>query len=278
MKFCNAIIHDIFSPWQWNLHNAKTVTLSWHVQSFIKIGSAYFKQITPNFDRIVNSIEIPFFGTGAWLAKKNLLGLTAYCQADPKEYVSVTFSKIKSFHSRKWNSKCRLWNGIHLSRPRYVKSHRSLVDHISGSDKSHIRYISRNLWWPRHSHVAGVQVTTCSKFAATKNADYSKIVRTWYQIWCKYISIVTPTYNVGIVLTVLKKSEFDKCKPFPWLIHWSLWQPLTAEVRGANLFLPLISGYPQMFGSLMVTARGWAREYQGPILLTWFNFNPSMDN
>ena len=38
---------------------------------------------------------------------------------------------------------------------------------------------------PRNSHVAGAQVSTCSKFTADKLDSYSKIVFVLYQIWCK---------------------------------------------------------------------------------------------
>ena len=48
-------------------------------------------------------------------------------------------------------------------------------------------YISyhQELIRPRNSHVTVAQVPTCSKFAAAKLANYSKIVFVLYQIWCK---------------------------------------------------------------------------------------------
>ena len=37
----------------------------------------------------------------------------------------------------------------------------------------------------RNSNVTVAQVPTCSKFTATKLANYSKIVFALYQLWCK---------------------------------------------------------------------------------------------
>ena len=44
---------------------------------------------------------------------------------------------------------------------------------------------SQELIRPRNSHVTVAQVPTCSKFTATKLANYSKKVFVLYQIWCK---------------------------------------------------------------------------------------------
>ena len=49
--------------------------------------------------------------------------LLEYCSLDPWEQTSVKISsEFKNFHSRKCIWKCRLRNGVHLSRPQWVNS------------------------------------------------------------------------------------------------------------------------------------------------------------
>ena len=56
-----------------------------------------------------------------------------YCYLDPWEQTSVKFwSEFKHFHSRKCIWKCRLRNGVHLSRPQWVKPESNSVQLASG--------------------------------------------------------------------------------------------------------------------------------------------------
>ena len=43
MKFCNALVHNIFGRSQRNFAHVVTVTLSWHVQNLVVIGWSYFE-------------------------------------------------------------------------------------------------------------------------------------------------------------------------------------------------------------------------------------------
>ena len=44
MKFCNVFVHNTSGRTQQNFTHVTTVTLSWHVQNFVVISWAHFKQ------------------------------------------------------------------------------------------------------------------------------------------------------------------------------------------------------------------------------------------
>ena len=91
-KFCNALVHNIFSWSQWNFAHVMTVTLSWHVQNFIVISQARFKpeqcKVWSIFEFDQNTIN----GKRTWSTEHCLFSLYGLWKFGMKTVTSVLCS------------------------------------------------------------------------------------------------------------------------------------------------------------------------------------------
>ena len=154
--------------------------------------------------------------------------LLEYCWLDPWEQTSVKFqSQFKHFHSRKCIWKCCLRNGVHLSRPQYVKD--------------------RN--WQSRVERCCVAIEDPSCNSHTDLTRY-KIINLIYEV----------------TQSLMCKLNIISCVNLP--------APAYHKMKSQ---IACIGPKGAISTSSKMCYHNISHSHRWPLLLTWFNFNPSMD-
>ena len=100
--------------------------------------------------------------------------------------------------------------------------------------------------------------------------------------WCwfrsLYLNKKKHAYHIR-TYHVFMNAMLNKCVPRYNMLSWRKYDMSVCFTNNLCIILPWYSGLVEVMKSLGRNSgsHNWAFDFQWPLLLTWFNFNPSMD-